>query len=205
VKEILDGLFHWNGAHPAIGIRVSSYYLAPERVLLDPVLPSPSANRIAWLRKLGPPEHILLTNRLHSRHSEQLVKAFGCTVWCNRAGLHNLAPSLKAHPYDAGDDLPGRVRAVEIGGICPDESAFLIPRVRAAAVADGVIRKGNGPLSFVQDGFLVDDPRDAERVKRELKAAYKRLARRRFEHLLLAHGNPWLHDGRAALRAWAGP
>jgi hypothetical protein len=204
-KEIVDGLFHWTGIHPGIGIRVSSYYLVPERVLMDPVLPSPSANRIAWLRKHGPPEHILLTNRLHSRHSAKLVAAFGCTVWCNRAGLYHLASSLKARPFDAGDQLPGRVRAVEIGVICPDESALLLPRVRAAAVADGVIRRGNGPLSFVPDDLLVDDPRDAERVKQELRAAYRRLAKHRFEHLLMAHGNPWLHDGRAALRAWAGP
>ncbi|MBI4161801.1 MAG: MBL fold metallo-hydrolase [Acidobacteria bacterium] len=201
-KEIVDGLFHWTGIHPEIGIRVSSYYLAGERVLVDPLLPSPRG--IAWLRKHGPPEHILLTNRLHSRQSAKLVAAFGCTVWCNRAGLSHLAASLKVRPFDAGDELPGGVRAFGIGGICPDESALLLPRVRAAAVADGVIRRGNGPLAFVPDDLLVDDPRDAGRVKRELRAAYRRLAKRRFEHLLMAHGNPWLHDGRAALRAWAG-
>jgi len=204
-KEIVDGLFYWTGIHPRIGIRVSSYYLAPERVLVDPVLPSPPAHRGAWLLKHGPPEHILLTNRLHSRHSAKLVAAFGCTVWCNRAGLYHLVPSLKARPFDAGDHLPGDVRAVEIGVICPDESALLLPRVRAAAVADGIIRQGNGPLSFVPDDLLVDDPHDAERVKRGLKAAYRRLAEQRFEHLLMAHGNPLLHDGRAALLAWAEP
>jgi len=29
------------------------------------------------------------------------------------------------------------------------------------------------------------------------------LAKEHFEHLLLAHGNPWLHKGREALSAWA--
>jgi hypothetical protein len=99
--------------------------------------------------------------------------------------------------------LPGGARAFKIGILCPDESALLLPRVRAAAVADGVIREGNGPLSFVSDEYLVDDLSQAERVKRGLKAAYRRLAEENFEHLLMAHGNPWLHDGRAALRAWA--
>ena len=80
---------------------------------------------------------------------------------------------------------------------------MLLPRVRAAAVADGVIREGNGPLCFVPDELLVDDLSQAPRVKRGLKAAYRRLAEEDFEHLLMAHGNPWLHDGRAALRAWA--
>lgn len=199
-KEIVDGLFHWTTTHPEIRVRVSSYYLEPERVLVDPLLPSPRG--IEWLTKHGPPEHILLTNRLHSRHSAQLVAAFGCAVWCHRAGLPHLAPSLKARPFEAGDELPGGARAIGIGVLCPDESAILFPRVRAAAVADGVVRQGRGALSFVPDELLVDHPRDAERVKRELKVAYRRLAEFSFEHLLLAHGSPLLHKGRSALLAW---
>lgn len=200
-KEIVDGLFHWTAIHPDIRVEVSSYYLPGPRVLIDPLIPSPRGRD--WLKKHGPPEHIVLTNRLHSRHSAKLVAAFRCTVWCHRAGLSHLAPELKARPFDPGDELPGGIVAVEIGVLCPDESALHLPLVRAAAVADGVVREGDGPLSFVPDELLVDDPRDAERVRRGLKAAYLRLARRPFDHLLLAHGNPWLQDGRDALRAWA--
>lgn len=200
-KQIARGLFHWTARHPEIRIRVSSYYLARERVLIDPLLPSPGG--LEWLKRYGPPEHILLTNRLHERHSARLVAAFGCTVWCPRSGLYDLGPELKARPFAGGDELPGGARAFKIGVLCPDESALLFPRVRAAAVADGVIRDGNGPLAFVPDELLVDVPSQAQRVKRGLKAAYRRLAEEDFEHLLMAHGNPWLHDGRAALRAWA--
>jgi hypothetical protein len=102
-----------------------------------------------------------------------------------------------------GDELPGGVRVVKIGVLCPDESALLLPGVDAAAVADGVVRQGRGPLAFVPDALLVDDPEDAARVKRGLKAAYRRLAQEDFAHLLLAHGEPWLKDGRDALAAWA--
>ncbi len=200
-KQIIPGLFHWTAMHPEIRVRVSSYYLARERVLIDPLLPSPGG--LEWLERHGPPGHILLTNRLHSRHSARLVATFGCTVWCPRSGLYELGPELKARPFAAGDALPGGTRAFEIGVLCPDESALLLPRVRAVAVADGVLRDGNGPLSFVPDELLVDVPSQAPRVKRGLKAAYRRLAEEEFEHLLMAHGNPWLHDGRAALRAWA--
>src|SRR2546422_2449605 len=145
-KQIVRGLFHWTARHPEIHIRVSSYYLARERVLIDPLLPSPGG--LEWLERHGPPEYILLTNRLHSRHSARLVTAFGCTVWCHRSGLYDLEPELKACPFAAGDALPGGVRACEIGVLCPDESALLLPRVRAVAVADGVICDGHGPLSF---------------------------------------------------------
>jgi hypothetical protein len=200
-KEIVPGLYHWTATHPNIGVPVSSYYLTRERVLIDPLLPAPGG--LAWLKRRGPPKHILLTNRLHSRHSAKLVAAFGCAVWCHRSGLYNLAPELKARPYVPGDALPGGVRVFKIGVLCPDESALLIPKYRAAAVADGVIRRGDGPLAFVPDELLVDDLKDAERIKRGLKAAYRRLAKERFDHLLLAHGNPWPRDGRAALGEWA--
>ncbi len=200
-KEIVPGLYHWTAIQPAIGMPVSSYYLARERVLIDPLLPGPRG--LAWLKAHGPPEHILLTNRLHSRHSAKLVATFGCAVWCNRAGMHNMAAELRARPFTPRAQLPGGVRAVKIGVLCPDESALLLPSVRAAAVADGVIRDGDGPLEFVPDGLLAEDPADAEKIKRGLKAAYRRLAKERFDHLLLAHGQPWLNDGRAALRAWA--
>jgi hypothetical protein len=200
-KQIVPGLYHWTATHPNIGVRVSSYYLGRERVLIDPLLPSPGG--LAWLKRNGPPKHILLTNRLHSRHSAKLVAAFGCTVWCHRSGLYNLAPELHARPYVPGDALPGGVRAFKIGILCPDESALLLPRYRAAAVADGVIRRQSGALAFVPDELLVDDPAAAGRVKRGLKAAYRRLAAEKFDHLLMAHGNPWLDDGREALSVWA--
>jgi hypothetical protein len=200
-KQIVRGLFHWTAVHPQIHIRVSSYYVARERILIDPLLPSPGG--LKWLEQHGPPQHIFLTNRLHSRHSAKLVAAFGCMVWCHRLGLYDLEPDLKARPFVPGDTLPGGVRPFKIGILCPDESAFLLPRYRAAAVADGVVREGNGALSFVSDEYLVDDPSQAERVKRGLKTAYRRLAEQDFEHLLMAHGNPWVHDGRDALRAWA--
>jgi len=200
-KEIVAGLYHWTAVHPAIGVPVSSYYLVRERVLIDPLLPFPGG--ISWLKSHGPPRDILLTNRLHSRHSAKLVAAFGCSVWCNRAGMHNMAPELNARAFSPGDELPGGVRAVDIAVLCPDESALLLPSVRAAAVADGVIRDNDGPLEFVPDGLLADEPAEVAKIKRGLKASYRRLAEEDFGHLLLAHGIPWLNGGRAALLDWA--
>lgn len=199
--EIVPGLYHWAAVHPAIHLEVSSYYFARERVLLDPLLPTPGG--LDWLRAHGPPQHIVLTNRLHSRHSARLVEAFGCAVWAPAAGLDHLAAALHARGYAPGDTLPGGLRAVGIGVLCPDESALLLPPVRAAAVADGVIRDDDGPLDFVPDSLLADDRAQAAAVKRGLRAAYRKLAEEDFEHLLLAHGHPWLHDGRQALRDWA--
>ena len=124
-------------------------------------------------------------------------------MWCPRQGLRRLPPGLEARPYGPGDALPGGARAFGVGVLCPDESAVLLPKLKALAVADGVVRwtKG-GPLTFVPDDLLVDDPKDAPRVKRGLKKSYRKLVAKRWEHLLMAHGGPWLRDGRDALRAF---
>ena len=52
------------------------------------------------------------------------------------------------------------------------------------------------PLTFPR-------PPDPERTKAGLRASYRRLAELEFEHLLLAHGAPFVGAGREALAAFA--
>jgi hypothetical protein len=196
VQEIVPGLWYWRTPHPRIGIDVSSYYLEPERVLLDPLIP---AEGLDWLGEHGPPEHVLLTNRHHDRDAWKLRDAFGCAVHCVRAGLHELEGRGPAEPFDAGDTLPGGAVAYEVGSICPDETALHLPAHRALAVADGVVRMREGDgLGFVPDS-LMDEP---ERTKAGLREAYRRLLDLDFDVLLLAHGEPVVGGAKDALRAF---
>jgi hypothetical protein len=110
--------------------------------------------------------------------------------WFERRGL-------RVRGFAPGEVLPGGIESLEVGVLCPDETAFRIPgRESALAVADGVVRDADGPLAFVPDPLLGDDP---EAVKRGLRSAYRRLLSLDFEHLLLAHGHPWLGGARQAL------
>ena len=68
MEEIAPGIWHWTALHPRIKIRVSSYYLAAERVLIDPIAPDEGLD---WFAEHGPPEHVLLTNRHHYRSSAE--------------------------------------------------------------------------------------------------------------------------------------
>lgn len=197
MKEILPGVWHWTRVHPKIKIEVSSYYLADERVLLDPLVPGDGLDGFP-----GKPEHVLLTNRHHFRESAEFRDRFGCKVWCVEQGMHEFGHEQKVNPFRWGDDLPGGIVAIEIGALCPDETALWIGREGGiVAVADGAIRRGDGPLAFVPDSLIGDDP---DSVKRDLKAAYRRLAdEREFDTLLLAHGNPWVGGARESLREFA--
>ncbi len=91
--------------------------------------------------------------------------------------------------------------AHEVGVICPDETALHVPRHDALALADGGVRwEPDGPLAFVPD-HLMDEP---ETTKEGLREAYGRLAKLDFRHLLLAHGEPFVGNGRETLAAFAG-
>jgi len=196
MREIAPGLVHWTAHHTGIGLEVSSYLLAERGVMLNPMLPPEGLEPL----QTGPvpPTDIVLTNRLHVRGVPDLVEVFGCGLYVPEAGVDEVrARGLDAHGYAPGDELPGGMVAHEVGVISPDETALHIPWARAIAFADGLIRVGDGPLSFVPDGLMGDDP---EAVKAGLVEALTRLLELEPRHLLLAHGDPVVEDGAEALR-----
>ena len=193
MEEIAPGLWHWTARRRGINSDVSSYYLMPERVLIDAMIPSEG---LEWFEQHGAPEHVLLSNRHHDRDAWRLREEFGCTVHCISNGLHELEGRGPVQPFEFGDELPGGVVAYEVDAICPDETALHIPSHSALACADGVVRApAGGGLAFVPD-WLMDDP---EQTKEGLREAYRSLLTLNFDVLLLAHGEPLRAGGKDAL------
>jgi hypothetical protein len=195
MKEILPGIIHWTALHPGIKIQVSSYFLPEEGVLIDPILPP------TGLDSFSPaPREILLTNRHHYRDSGPIAERYGAKVWCSEAGLHEFTKGEPVRPFHFDQELPGGLTALEVGAICPDETALYIPRgAGVIAVADGVVRHEDGPLSFVPDEYMGEDP---EKVKTGIKESFGRLLERDFDHLLLAHGWPIVGGAKETLRGF---
>lgn len=194
MMEIAPGLWHWTARRGSVG-EVSSYYLERERVLIDPMIPSQG---VEWFERHGAPEHAVLTNRHHDRDAWRLRETFGCTVHCIHNGVHELAGRGPVETFEFGEELPGGIVVHEVDAICPDETAMHIPRHRALACADGVVRWRAGErLAFVPD-WLMDDP---EETKDGLRRAYRALLGLDFDLLLLAHGDPVVQDAKDALRA----
>lgn len=197
MNEIAPGIWHWVETHPRIKIPVSSYYLPEERVVIDPLAPGEGLD---FFEEHGAPTDVLLTNRHHWRSSGEFVERFGSTVRCVREGMHEFTHGEVVEPFDFGDELPGGIVAYEVGAICPDETALHIPARDALALADGAVRMAQtDALGFVPD-FLMDEP---EQTKAGLRVSYARLADLGFRHLLLAHGEPIVDEGREALAAFA--
>jgi hypothetical protein len=195
--EIRPGVFHWKAFHPNIRTEVSSYYLADSRTLIDPMLPP---DGIGWFGEHGDPQRIVLTNRHHYRQSDEIADAFGCPVLCHEAGLHEFEGGRAVEGFSFGDRLAPDVRALEVGVLCPEETALHIDLGEGfLAFADGLIRYGE--LGFVPYDVCYEDP---EAEKRGLRARFRGLLDQRFDSLLFAHGDPLLGGGKDALRAFAG-
>jgi len=199
MEEIRPGIFHWTQTHPKIKIAVSSYYLLPERVLIDPLIPDEG---LEWFAGY-PPENIYLSIRHHYRHSGEFQAKYGCPIWCAEQGMHEFTGGEVVQSFRFGDTLPGNIKAIEIGSICPDEGALYLEREGGCVVlADGCVRVKGGELQFVPDSLLGEDP---AAVRKGLAAAYRRLMEKYdFKHVLLSHGGPIMGDGRAQLEAFVG-
>jgi hypothetical protein len=197
MKEILPGVYHWSTYHPGIGAVVHSYLIAATdcTVILDPRVPHEALN---ILKPLARPCHILLTNRLHYRHSGRFARAFQAKIWAHQAGRKAFGPKRhRVHLFQHGAHLPGNIQALKIGSLCPEETAFFIPlHGGIVSIGDAVIREGNN-LGFVPDFLMGEDP---ETVKRGMIQALRRLLRYNFDHLLFAHGKPWIGGGKKTLR-----
>lgn len=194
MQRILPGVLHWTSIHPRHGIEISSYLLEAERVLIDPMVP---AEGLEWFEEHGAPQAILLTNRHHYRDSGAFAERFGTPVMVNRLGAQEFTTGEPVTFFAPGDDLPGDVLALEVGGICADETALLARGHRAIAVADGLVRMpSDAPLGFVPDSLM----HDPERTRARLLDAYQRLLDLDFDHLLLAHGHPMVGGAKEALR-----
>lgn len=199
MEEILPGLFYWTTFHERIHQEVSSYYYEPSYALLDPRMPSEG---LGWFEGREP-QLILLTNRHHYRHSGRFREAFGCPVFCHEAGLHEFEGGPEVKGFSFGEEVAPNIVALQVGAICPEETALLLKEADggALAFADGLIRSADGSLTFVPDFLLGEDP---EEVKRGLRRSLRRLLDQSFDNLLFAHGTPLIGGGKEALDAFLG-
>jgi hypothetical protein len=201
MEEIIPGVWDWTTFHEGIGSQVHSHYHAPSGTLIDPRVPPEG---LGWFeRRDDVPQRIVLTNRHHYRHSAEFAEAFGCPVLCHEAGLHEFEGTDAAvEGFSFGDELGPGLRALEVGVLCPEETALLIEDGPGAlALADCVIRGRHGELGFVPDPLLGDDP---QAIRDGLRASLHRLASEQsFDALLLAHGDPLEPGARGALLAFA--
>lgn len=194
--EIFPGVFHWSVFHEPIQARVSSYYVEPAGIVIDPKLPEGGLDELP-----GKPEQVVLTTGLHHRDAQQFADTFDIPIRVSEEAVERLGDALEVVPFRDRDEIAPGVTALTIGKLAPDEGALHVAvDAGALSLADGVHSYG-AELGFFSDDLLGDDP---EAVKQGLKDAYRGLLTRDFDHLLFAHGDPIVGGGRSALKDFVG-
>jgi len=195
MKEVIDGVHHWKAKHPRIGFDVDCHFVVGSGTVIDPLLPEEG---IEWFDQHRP-QRVVLSTRHHLRHAPELAERFGCPILCHESGLYEFEDGPAVEGFAFGERLAEDVVALEMDSISPDDTALLIETDGGALLfADGVINYGG--LGFVPDNFIGEDP---EGVKAKVRERCAALLDQDFAHLLFAHGEPLLHEGREALRSFA--
>jgi hypothetical protein len=194
VQEIAPGIFHWTAFRETIGSRVSSYYVEPAGVVIDPMVPEEGLD---VFEGHTPPQQAILTTRHHYRDSDRFAERFGLTVVCSEPGLHEFEGTdrvVEGFPF--GHEVAPGIVAVGTDAISPDDTTLHIAHGGGAlAFADGLVRPPGASIGFVPD-YLMDDPPE---TKERLIDAFRGLLERDFDALLFAHGEPLVGGGHAAL------
>src|SRR5689334_14381763 len=119
MQEIAPGIFHWTAFRPTIRQRVSSYYVEPAGVVIDPMVPE---DGLDVFEGHEPPRQALLTIRHHYRDCDEFIDRFGLTVLVARSGLHEYEDTdRRAEAFDPGDEVAPGIVAVGTDAISDDD------------------------------------------------------------------------------------
>jgi hypothetical protein len=194
MEEIAPGIHHWTAMHPSIHQRVSSYYVEPAGLVIDPLEPEEGWEFFDSLET--PPQQVALTINLHWRHSDRFRDRYGCTLRGNVHGLHRFeGTDREVEPFDFGDEIAPGVFARDMGAIAPDDTVLHITHGNGAIhFADALIAP-EGVVGFVPDGLM----EDAATTKQAIQDKIGGLLELEFDTLLFAHGRPIVGNGGKAL------
>jgi hypothetical protein len=146
-----------------------------EIVLIDPLEPAEETGE--------KPVRVLLTAPWHVRGTAEVVERYGAMVWA--------PPDARwdGPPLTSTDELPPGVEALMSEGD-PNQALFFVPEHRTLVTGDLFSGTGGRFHVFIDEG-------DAD----VLLPWLARLADLPIDRVLIAHGDPVLHDGRARIRA----
>ncbi len=160
-------------------------------MLVDPLLPSDDALDVL-VREVGKPVVVLVTVFWHTRNADVLARRHRARVLTPAAGKAAVRRrAATAEPFRPGDVLPGGVRAITTARA--NEVVYWFAEHRAVVAGDVLLGAPGGvrmcPQSWLPESVSHD----------RLAASLRPLLDLPVTRVLVAHGEPVLRNGRAAL------
>ncbi len=192
MKQLLPGMWQWSSFSEEKQLDFNGLFLmiGEHKVLIDP--PPMTAEASTFIRRNGPVDYIVVTNRDHARQAAACQSEFKCQLQVPDADAAemDLTPTKT---FKDGELLPGGIWVIQLKDQkSPGESALFIQQGRGVLiVGDALIGKPAGEVSLL--------PADRYADVKKAKEGLQRLLKYQFESLLVGDGTSILAGAKQSV------
>jgi glyoxylase-like metal-dependent hydrolase (beta-lactamase superfamily II) len=176
MKQILPGMWQWSWFSEEKQLDFNGLFLmvGEHKILIDP--PPMTAEAATFIRRNGPVDYVVVTNRDHVREAATYQAEYKCQLQVPDAD----AAQMDVKPtktFKDGELLPGGIWVIHLQDQkSPGESALFIQQGRGVLiVGDALIGKPAGGVSMLADGKYADAAKAKEGLRRLLKYQFESL------------------------------
>lgn len=192
MKQLLPGMWQWSWFSEEKQLDFNGLFLmvGEHKILVDP--PPMTAEASMFIRRNGPVDYIIVTNRDHAREAATYQAEFKCQLQVPEADAAQM--DLKpTKTYKDGELLPGGIWVIHLKDQkSSGESALFIQQGRGVLiVGDALIGKPAGAVTMLAAEKYVD--------MAKAKDGLRRLLKYNFESLLVGDGASILAGGKPAV------
>ncbi len=176
MNQILPGMWQWSSFSEDKQLDFNGLLLmvGEHKILVDP--PPMTAEARSFIRRNGPVDYIIVTNRDHVREAATYQAELKCQLQVPDAdaGQMDLRPTKT---FKDGELLPGGIWVIHLHDQkSPGESALFLQQGRGVLiVGDALIGKPAGAVSMLSADKYVDVVKAKEGLKRLLKYQFESL------------------------------
>ncbi|MFL3045018.1 MAG: hypothetical protein ACJZ1S_04380 [Candidatus Neomarinimicrobiota bacterium] len=191
MDEILKNVYTWSKYSDEKKLNFNGHFIVSQHplfgnVVIDP--PQASDSDLEQMESLGFVQHIIITNRDHTRRSEEFQQKFDAEIHMNTNDIIS-NDIVSDRNFNHGDMIAGFLQAVVIpDNKSPGETALFWAEREILFLGDALIGKPPGSVTLLPEEKY-DDILKA-------KAGIRILQDLDFKHLLLGDGDSILHKGK---------
>ena len=189
MKQVLPGMWQWSWFSEEKQLDFNGLFLmvGEHKILVDP--PPMTAEASTFIRRNGPVDYVVVTNRDHAREAASCQAEFKCQLQIPDADAAQMELTA-TRTYKDGELLPGGIWVIHLKDQkSPGESALFIPQGPGVLIlGDALIGKPAGAVSMLP----AEKYADAAKAKDGLR----RLLKYNFESLLVGDGVSILAGGK---------
>ena len=192
MKQLLPGFWQWSWYSEEKQLDFNGLFLVvgEHKILIDP--PPMAGEDQAFIRRNGPVDYLIVTNRDHAREAGSCQGTFGCQLFVPDAD----ASQMDLKPTKTFKDqelLPGGIWVVHLRDQkSPGESALFIQQGRGVLiVGDALIGKPAGAVTMLPAEKYMDAVKAKEGLRRLLKY--------NFDSILVGDGTSILTGAKPAV------